>query len=289
MNTTIIKTPEPLSSARGIVLFLHGMADHKERYLPIMEYLSNQGFICAIRDMKGHGDNMVEHNGLGYLGEERVDGLINDVHHTVLSLKHMYPNLPLNLIGHSMGSLLARAYCKHHDEELSKLVVIGSPSYRTLTPLAILVTQAMRLVRKDTSVSQLFQTLSVGEYERKMPKGSSKNGWICSNKSVVDSYNTDPLCGFPFTINGNLTLFELMQYTYAIHDWYKVKENMPILFLSGKDDPCRISDKAFSRAVNHMKQVGYKNVTYRLYYGMRHEILNETDYKMVWNEIEEFL
>ena len=64
---------------------------------------------------------------------------------------------------------------------------------------------------------------------------------------------------------------------------------MPVLFLAGADDPCIISEAKFNQATERMRQAGYCNVHSRLYPGMRHEILNETDKITVWEDILGFI
>ena len=85
------------------------------------------------------------------------------------------------------------------------------------------------------------------------------------------------------------TLFTLMEWVYASTGWAVNQPNLPIYFLSGGDDPCRISDKAFEAAQAHLRKVGYLNVTGRLYPGMRHEILNEKQKEQVYRDILQFV
>lgn len=288
-NTTIVKMPPEGIKPIGILHFLHGMAEHKERYEQTLSFFSARGYICTIRDMKGHGDNIVPEKDPGYLGENRVNGLIEDVHSTVLSLKHHYPNLPFYLAGHSMGSLLARAYCKKYDNELKGLIVIGCPSYNAGAPFGILLIRLMRLFHKETYISSFVQSLATGTFQKSMPENAKPNSWICTDETVIDQYNTDELCGFPFTLNGYLTLFELMRFMYSKKNWNFKNPKLPILFVSGAQDPCRISDKDFDKAVNLMKQIGYQHVDSKLYPDMRHEILNEPNRSEVWEDMLDFL
>ena len=80
-----------------------------------------------------------------------------------------------------------------------------------------------------------------------------------------------------------------MQDCYGRKGWALVRPDMPVRFISGAEDPCRTSDKAFFEAVEFMKEVGYKDCSGKLYPGMRHEILNETQKDIVWNDILQML
>lgn len=102
--TTITFPPEGIEPL-GIIEFVHGMCETRKRYKKTLQYFSNCGFICAISDIKGHGENILTTDDLGYFGHEGYKGLVEDVHQFTMFLKREYPNLPLIIVGHSMGSL----------------------------------------------------------------------------------------------------------------------------------------------------------------------------------------
>lgn len=60
---------------------------------------------------------------------------------------------------------------------------------------------------------------------------------------------------------------------------------VPIFFIAGADDPVIISEKDWQKAQDFLREVGYQNVSGKLYQGMRHEILNEKDKKKVFEDI----
>ena len=51
----LLTLPEPEEKLRGLVQISHGMCEHKERYLPFMEYLARHGYGAVIHDHRGHG------------------------------------------------------------------------------------------------------------------------------------------------------------------------------------------------------------------------------------------
>ena len=102
----------------------------------------------------------------------------------------------------------------------------------------------------------------------------------------VKEYLADPLCGFCFPANGFLNLMRIMGMCYSPKGWQMKNPSMPVLFVSGADDPCRIDDKAFAKAVQFMRDRGYTNVKSKLYKGLRHEILLEKDAEdIVWKDL----
>ena len=106
---------------------------------------------------------------------------------------------------------------------------------------------------------------------------------------MVEAYAASELCGFTFTADAYLTLFELMRRTYDKKGWRVTKPELPILFVGGENDPCIGSRRKFGEAIHTMEEVGYRNVKGHLYPGMRHEILNETGRQQVFREIRRYL
>ena len=156
-------------------------------------------------------------------------------------------------------------------------------------PLGKGLSRLMSRFKGDEYRSPLIQHLAFSGNNRAFEPAKSENAWLCSDEAVVTAYDGDPLCGFTFTLNGFETLFTLMEWVYAPTGWAVNQPNLPIYFLSGGDDPCRISDKAFEEAQAHLRKAGYANVTGRLYPGMRHEILNEDGKEAVFQDILEHL
>ena len=99
------------------------------------------------------------------------------------------------------------------------------------------------------------------------------------------AYGDDPACGFVFTLNGFEALFQLMNIVYSGRGWKVEDKELPIWFISGGDDPCMISRSKLIDALSVLQLAGYEDVTYRIYDGMRHEILNETDRQRVFDDI----
>ena len=113
---------------RAIVQLVHGMCEHKERYIPFMEYLAEQGFVTVIHDHRGHGRSVRSKDDLGYMYGSGAEGMLKDIAKVNHDIRKYFPDLPLILMGHSMGSLAVRAFASEHDDCLDMLIVCGSPS-----------------------------------------------------------------------------------------------------------------------------------------------------------------
>ena len=267
----------------GLVQFAHGMAEHKERYIPFMEFLADHGYACVINDHRGHGGSVKSKDDLGHFYAGGAKALVDDLHQITLYFSQQYPGRKLFLLGHSMGSLAVRSYRRSYDGDIDGLIVSGSPGQNPYAGVGLALNRLLTLFKGERYVSKLFISMATGGFSKAFPDPNTANAWLSVNPENVRAYDADPLCGFPFTLNGYKALLTLMQEAYdatpAGHP------DMPVHFVSGEFDPCAPDKKGFDAAVQRMKEVGYRNVTGKMYPGMRHEILNETDRSVVYNDL----
>ena len=269
----------------GIVQLVHGMCEYTERYIPFMEYLSNQGFICVIHDHRGHGKTVHQSEDLGYFYTGGYEAMIDDILVVTKWAKEQYKDLPCFLFGHSMGSMAVRAYTKRYDEYIDGLIVCGSPSYNPAGKIGQLLARLIIKLQGDRKRSAFLQKITFGKFNAKFEDATSPHSWVCSDPEVVEAYDADPLCNFVFTNNGFYNLYSLMLYTYDPKHWAMAKPDMPVGFFAGEDDPCIGNTKKFLSAVDFMRRVGYRDVTYRLYPHLRHEILHEKGKEQVYEDM----
>ena len=270
---------------KAVVVFVHGMAEHKERYYPFMTYLCEQGFACVIYDQRGHGATAVNPDDLGYFGKNGVKKLVEDTRTVIHWTRQQYAGLKLFLLGHSMGSMVVRCYTKKYDREIDGLVVCGSPSNNPVAGLGILVTHVFQLFKGERHRSKTVALMMFGPHVKKFKSEGIHNAWLSTNKTNVQEYNDDPLCGFKFTLNGYRVVMQLIRETYSSKGWAVRNPEMPVHFLAGSEDPCIITRKDFDKAVEFFRDRGYKKVSAKVYTGMRHEVLNELGKESVWEDV----
>ena len=271
---------------KGIIQISHGMAEHKERYIPFMNYMANAGFVSVIHDHKGHGESIKNKEDLGYFYDTKIM-IVEDLHQVTLYIKDKYPKLLIILFGHSMGSMVVRVYLKDYDKDINALIVCGSPSKNNGAKVALSLIKFMELFHKDTYRSKFINYLAFHNYNKDFESNSS-NSWLTSDDVTVKEYDTDPLCGYIFTLNGFYNLFSLMEDIYQ-EEGYQVKNSgLPILFLAGEKDPVIMNTSKWREAQEFLKKIGYQNITNKLYPDMRHELLNELNKEQVYEDILHF-
>lgn len=284
-----VMTLVPEEPVKAVVQLVHGMCEHKERYIPLMEFLAGHGYACIIHDHRGHGKSIKASDDLGYFYEGGANAMIEDVYKVTETAKGLFPGKKVVLIGHSMGSMAVRAYTKRHDDAIAALIVCGSPSDNPLKGVGKALARVIGWFKGQHHRSALIHGMSFDAFDRKFAADGRRNAWVCSDDDALTAYNADPLCQFHFTLNGFVALFEVMEETYGRKGWNMSNPDLPVMFISGTDDPCLVNLEKFASAVENMRKVGYRNVISKAYDGMRHEILNETERSKVWADILDFI
>lgn len=272
----------------AILQMVHGMNEHKGRYLGFMEKMSEKGYIVLMHDNRGHGVSVQNEEDRGYCYELMDKGIVEDVYTATKHIKKLYPDLPLILYGHSMGSLIVRAYLKRHDDAIDGLIVAGSPSYAGAVPFGKALVHTMIKVKGERYRSPFVNNLAVGSFDRPFVNENRPYAWLNTDVSVSEAFVKDPMCKFIYTLNGYLTLLNLETTVYKDNDFNVNNPSLPILFLSGEHDPCYANERKWNDSMQHLRKLGYTNVKGTLFEGMRHEIHNEPDKQLVFNEIDRF-
>lgn len=289
--------PDASRPVKGIVQLVHGMSEHKERYIDFMKYLAENGYITVIHDNRGHGESIRESGDLGYLYEGGYKALVEDIHEITLETKQYVKeelgisDRPYILLGHSMGSLAVRCYIKKYDYEIDKLCVLGCPSEQKGAKAGLKLIQAMIKAKGAKSLSKTADYFVMDSRLGKRFKDEGKGMWLNSDPDKVAEYIADPGCGFRFTLGGYEDLIKLTIETYNtdINGYAMQNPDLKIKFFSGKDDPCAISYNDLRNAMLLLKTKGYKNIDGKMYKGMRHEILNEPEHERVYKDILDFI
>ncbi len=279
---------EPATPLKGIVQIVHGMAEYKKRYEPFMRFLCENGYVAACHDHRGHGDTAQSPEDLGWFGDLSGNAIVEDAVQVTQYLKSLYPSLPVILFGHSMGAMVTRCYLREHDKLLDKAIICGSPSKNPLAGMGIVLEKCIRLFCGGRHRSKLLAYLSTGNGDGNFP-GEGKGAWLTRDRNVTERFRSDPKCGYCFTCNGFENLFKLLKRSFTKKGHSLQNPALPVLCVSGSEDPVLGGKKKWRKTVDFLKEVGYTNVQDKLYEGMRHEILNELGREEVYSDLLQFI
>ena len=276
----------PDTRPKAVLQLAHGMCGSKERLIPFMEYLAAEGIACFANDHRGHGASIKSENDLGYMYDGGKAALVEDMKMLTDRIKDQYPDIPVFLLGHSMGSMAARVYLKSYPDVLDGVIVCGSPGYNPMSAVTCRLLSVLCGCGLGRIRTRMAQTLVSTMYNRRFAS-EGPQAWVCSDPLVRSAFNDDPKHNFKFTVNASRALLGLMQETYS--GWRKKYSELPVLFLAGNDDPCAGGPAGIDKAVAVLHEAGYRSISVKIYPAMRHEILNEAGKERVWRDILEFI
>lgn len=278
----------PVEKPKAVVFLAHGLCGCKERFLPFMEYLAMNGVACVANDHRGHGSSIRNEEDRGYSYQGGAKAVVMDMEVVADYIGKQYRDIPVTLLGHSMGSLAARAFLKQNGGRLDKVVICGSPSPNPMAPIGRAIVNMMNKRDSGKRRPAILQKFTSTSYNRKF-KHEGYQAWTCSDANVRQQFANDPRCNFTLTVDWAKTLMDLFKEAYGKKGWSVSNPEMPIVFMSGEDDPCMISIRSLERAIKQIGDCGYKDVRKVIYPQMRHEILNEIDKQRVWEDILAFI
>lgn len=291
MKIFVYKWEPEDADIKGIVQISHGMAETAARYKRFAKVLTNNGYIVYANDHRGHGKTAGSVEKLGYLGDDNgFERLVNDMQKLSLIAKEENPDLPLFLFGHSMGSFAAQRYIMLFNDEIDGLILSGSNGNQGLI-LNLGIWLAKREVKKHgpKSKSPKLNDLSFGKNNTHFKPNITEFDWLSSDMAEVDKYVEDPYCGTVFTAGFFYDFLNALKTIEDRNNFHMIPKGLPIYIFSGEKDPVGKFGKGVVNLFNRYKDLGVKDINYKLYKEGRHEMLNEVNRDEVMDDVVQWL
>lgn len=279
--------PDSQVKLKGIIQLVHGSCEHVRRYEAFARFLTSRGYGVYAHDQRGHGYSVVSQDDLGYFGENRGwDKLVEDCYQVNQFIHENHENKKVVMLGHSMGSFVARHYAIEHSHTIDGLILIGTAHHsKEILDLGIRIAQSSITKGNGKKVHKLLDKMSYGAFPLKFRKEKDPLSWITTDKQIRDIARNDELFGFKFTATAFRDMFLGIKFITQVDNMKKMRSELPILLLSGEDDPVGNFGKMVRKTQILLQEAGMKKVDMKLYPGMRHEILNEVKRAEVYQNI----
>ncbi len=274
-----------------MVQLVHGVAEHIARYDAFASFLAENGWAVAGDDHLGHGRTVTDEKELGWFAQS--DGwrcVVEDEKKLRDSLRDQYPDLPLVLFGHSMGSFIARTLLGWYPGGCAVCVLSGTGHQPDVVCRFGRLMSSLEIRRHGSQYrSQTLQNLAFGGYLKKIDDPISPNAWVCRDEAVIRAYDADPFCAFTATAGLMHDMMVGLQIIGRDRHMALMDKSVPVLFVSGDMDPVGGYGKGVRHVADRFQKAGMRDVTVKLYPGMRHEILNELGKQQVWDDLLEWI
>jgi alpha-beta hydrolase superfamily lysophospholipase len=244
----------------GVVQLAHGLGEYAERYEELAQRLVGAGFTVYADDHRGHGQTGLEqwggdHSQLGKLGPGGIRSTIESVRELTAIIRKENHGLPLVLLGHSWGSLIAQSIVNSHAEDYDALVLTGT-AYRTL------------LHMNGGDLAKKHSHLGTTGYE-----------WLSRDEGVGHAFRDDPLT---FKANA-LKLYGLMESLRLLgRPSKRIVHDIPVLIQIGSEDTLGGVRSVELLAKSYLTRSRLTDVELIVYTEARHEVFNEINREEVF-------
>ncbi len=270
---------EPEARARGVIFIAHGLAEHGDRYARTAKSLNAQGFVVVVADLRGHGQSAKGQEDLGFFAEKNGwQRVVLDVEEILAALKTDFPQLPLILLGHSMGSYIAQQVIYERPTLLTAAIFSGpngKPSLLAQAGRLVAREERMRLGKRGRS--QFINSLTFGKFNEQFAPTETPFDWLTRDQTEVKLYFNDSRCGFLATTQLWVDFLDGIKELSVPARKTRIPKDFPIYIMAGDRDPVCENGKGAEALAQEYRAVGIKDVTLKIYPEARHELLNETN------------
>lgn len=281
----------PEGEVKAVLQITHGMTEHMGRYEAFAQFLNSRGIAVAGFDLRGHGKNPGDSE-VASFGEGGWAASVEDMRLFYYLLRQRLPETPHYLLGFSLGSFLLREYLTRYprEGEINGAIIMGTghqPGWLVSIMMAIVKGQIKKAGFDQTT--DLVRQLSFGTYNQKFEPNRTPADWLCADGVELDKYLADPLVRRDISAGLFWELLGSMKRTGSAFEYDGWDTALPVLLISGQDDPVGDGGKGVRAIYNRMQKTGMENVTIRLFPGARHDLLHEHVAARVWQVIAEWM
>ncbi|MFK7827807.1 MAG: lysophospholipase [Oligoflexales bacterium] len=285
--TTHIWTPQECPKA--IVQIVHGMSEHSLRYDHVAKFLLAHGYAVFANDHRGHGKTASLQDKGHYADKDGWNLIIQDLFQVRETIQTRHPNIPVIMIGHSMGSFMTQQYMIRHGRNLRGVVLSGSnydsPSFMQAARLLPWL-ESQRIGPRGKST--FLDSISFGSFNKEFKPVRTTCDWLSRDPEEVDKYLSDPQCGFLCTNQLWLDLLGGLSQIFNKENQKLIPKTLPILIMGGSKDPVSKS-RGLAKLQQSLQEAGVKSVDCKIFEGARHEIFNESNKSEVLTALLQWL
>ena len=275
---------------KAIIQIVHGMSEHSLRYDHVAKFLLAHGYAVFANDHRGHGRTANAQDKGHYADKDGWNLIIKDLFEIRETIQAKYPNVPVIMIGHSMGSFMTQQYMIRHGRNLKGVILSGSNYESPALMQAARILPWLESQRiGPRGKSTFLDSISFGSFNKEFKPVRTTCDWLSRDPEEVDKYLNDPLCGFLCTNQLWIDLLGGLSQIFDKENQKLIPENLPILIMGGSKDPVS-KGKGLEKLQRSLRAAGVKNVDCKIFQGARHEIFNESnksevlEYMLQWLE-----
>ena len=277
----------PEGEPKAVLQMVHGMNEYIDRYNEFASFMADNGFFVVGHDHVGHGESVAPDGTRRFFAEKNGNRvLLEDMETVRKTAAEKYPDVPHFILGHSMGSFLVRQFIARHGGSLTGAVIMGTGNQPAMTlKSGIALCSIIGATKGKRYESRLVNKIAMNGNLKRIENPRTIADWLSKNEPNIDAYISNPWCNGMFTVGAYKDMFISIQDCQSKTTIDRIPKELPLLLVSGEEDPIGAYGKGVEAAYESYKKAGIQDVTIKLYPGDRHEILNELDREMVYQDL----
>ena len=266
-------------TVRGTVLVFHGLAEHGGRYEGLAAKLSAKGFDVYAHDHRGHGATTArDAPPRRFAKDDGMAKVLADCRAVQVHAAARRPGLPIMVLGHSMGGLIAVNYAERFGSDLAGVAVWNANlrvgAAERVATIALSVEKAL----KGSDVpSAILQRATFDAWAKSVTSRRTPFDWLSHDPAAVDAYIADPLCGFSPTLSMMQDILALIFAGGSAAGLARLPHRLPVQLLGGTADPATDNAGAMRWLADRLRAAGLRDVTLTVVEGARHETHHEIE------------
>lgn len=274
-----------LPQPKAVLMIIHGMSEHAARYDHFANYLNDQQIAVFSSDLRGHGKTAGSLDKVGLFAmQDGWQKIVEDQLELEQHIRQIHPHVPLFILGHSMGSFVARSVSftgKTSADGFIFSATAGHPGVLGSVGKHIARINMKAMGKKNRS--KMLSGIAFGGYTKKYKDKRTEKDWLSRDPKVVDAYISDPYCMQTFT---SQFFNDLLEGVLSVNDNNNISKMAPVPYylFYGTMDPVGEYGKGPLEVYEKLKKRNY-DVEIKSYEAGRHEMLNEINKEEVYRDV----
>ena len=265
----------PAARPKAVIHIAHGMSEHSGCYADTAVALNAAGYSVMAHDHRCHGLS-VPVDALGQVSAtQHWEAVCADMRTVNVHVRSVYPDLPLILLGHSMGSFVSLAYVERHSQTVDAFMLEGSNYEAPWFTWSAHLFAALECWRQgENARSPIIHALTFGKFARQFKPGSDYD-WLSRDKDFVQRYLDDPRCGVTCSNGFWRDMLEGLSRAQRMINLRKIRKDLPVYSFAGSRDPVGENGIKVATLDDKLEAAGLIDVTLKIYEDARHDPLHE--------------
>ena len=266
---------KPTGEIKAILQIIHGMHFYMDMYKDFAENMCRHGIMVVGHDQLGHGTTATCEEERGYFTKKDGDRvLLGDVEKLRQIIVRECPDVPYFILGDSSGSFLLRQYLCVAGDKINGAIICGTGNQKkSYATFGIVSTWVLGYIKGWKYKSEYITASIYSGFNKKTTEPKNKHEWLTADQDLIDQYFKDEKCNFLLSMNGLFNLFKVIYNLHNINYLRNMPKDLPIYFISGKNDPVSHYSQATIELVKQYEKLNMKDVKYSIYEEGRHAVL----------------